>query len=152
MVGSGQSGAQIAEELYQSERKVYLSVGNARRVPRRYRGREINDWFMRMGMFDTKVEELKSPQAKFDPPPQISGKNGGHILNVHQFARDGVVLLGRVQDISDGHPVILPDLLVTMAKVDQFELAALKMIGEYIAHTGLDASPEQIPQLRDAYD
>src|SRR6516165_11981955 len=30
VVGTGQSGAQIAEELYQSGRKVYLSVGSAR--------------------------------------------------------------------------------------------------------------------------
>lgn len=152
VVGTGQSGAQIAEELYESGRKVYLSVGNAGRVPRRYRGKDINDWFTRIGMFDTKVEELKSPQAKFAPHPQISGKNGGHSLNLHQFARDGVVLLGRVEDIRDGGLVILPDLHVTMAKVDQFELAALKMIDEYIARTGLDAPPEQISQLRDAYD
>ena len=45
VIGTGQSGAQIAEELYQSGRKVYLSIGSAGRVPRRYRGRDINDWF-----------------------------------------------------------------------------------------------------------
>src|SRR6516225_1058217 len=45
VVGTGQSGAQIAEELYQTGRKVYLSVGSAGRVPRRFRGRDINDWF-----------------------------------------------------------------------------------------------------------
>jgi putative flavoprotein involved in K+ transport len=74
--------------------KVYLAIGGAGRVPRRYRGRDIADWFTRMGMFDTKVDELKSPQAKFDAHLQISGKNGGESLNLHQFARDGVVLLG----------------------------------------------------------
>jgi putative flavoprotein involved in K+ transport len=93
VVGTGQSGAQIAEELYQSGRRVYLSIGSAGRVPRRYRGRDINEWFTRMGMFDTKVEELNSPADKFQPHPQISGKNGGESLNLHQFARDGVVLL-----------------------------------------------------------
>ena len=151
VVGTGQSGAQIAEELYESGRKVYLSVGHAGRVPRRYRGKDINDWFTRIGLFDTKVEELKAPRDKFAFHPQISGKNGGHSLNLHQFARDGVVLLGRVRDIHDGQLVILPDLQVSMAKIDQFEIAALKMIDDYIAHTGLHAPPEQIPQLRDAY-
>ena len=58
VVGTGQSGAQIAQELYQSGRKVYLSVGDAGRVPRRYRGRDINDWFTRLGLFDTEVEEV----------------------------------------------------------------------------------------------
>jgi putative flavoprotein involved in K+ transport len=77
VIGTGQSGAQIAEELYQSGRKVYLSIGSAGGVPRRYRGRDINDWFTRMGMFETEVGELKSPRAKFAPHPQISGKNGG---------------------------------------------------------------------------
>src|SRR6516164_3009882 len=57
VVGTGQSGAQIAQELYQSGKKVYLSIGSAGRVPRRYRGKDINDWFTRIGMFDTKVEE-----------------------------------------------------------------------------------------------
>jgi putative flavoprotein involved in K+ transport len=91
VVGTGQSGTQIAEELYQSGKKVYLSIGSAGRVPRRYRGRDINDWFTRMGMFDMTVSELKSPRAKFAPHPQISGKNGGESLNLHEFARDGVL-------------------------------------------------------------
>jgi len=83
VIGTGQSGAQIAEELYQSGRKVYLSIGNAGRVPRRYRGKDISDWLARMGSFDTRVEELKSPEAKFIAHPQISGKNGGESLNLH---------------------------------------------------------------------
>jgi putative flavoprotein involved in K+ transport len=61
VVGTGQSGAQIAEELYQSGKKVYLSIGSAGRVPRRYRGRDISDWFTRLGMFDTNVGELACP-------------------------------------------------------------------------------------------
>jgi len=124
VVGTGQSGAQIAEELYQSGRKVYLSVGSGLRVPRRYRGKDINDWFTRMGLFDTKVEELKSPRDKFAYHPQISGKNGGHSLNLHQFYRDGVVLLGHVRDARDGKLIFARDLYETLAKIDQFEAAS----------------------------
>jgi len=152
VVGTGQSGAQIAEELYQSGRKVYLSIGSAGRVPRRYRGRDINDWFTRMGMFDTEVGELKSPQAKFAPHPQISGKNGGESLNLHQFARDGVVLLGHVRDVRHGQLIIAPDLKETLAKVDQFETDALKRVDDYIVRMGLSAPPEDVPQLRDGYE
>ena len=71
VVGTGQSGAQIAEELYQSGRRVYLSVGSAGRVPRRYRGRDINEWLTRIGTFDTKLEDLRSPAARFVAHPQI---------------------------------------------------------------------------------
>jgi putative flavoprotein involved in K+ transport len=152
VVGTGQSGAQIAEELYQSGRQVYLSIGSAGRVPRRYRGRDINDWFTRMGMFDTKVEDLKSPQAKFAPHPQISDKNGGESLNLHQFARDGVVLLGHVRDARDGQLIIAPDLRETLAVVDQFEIDALKRVDDYIARVGLSAPAETIPKLDDGYE
>ena len=151
VVGTGQSGAQIAEELYQSGRKVYLSIGSAGRVPRRYRGRDINDWFTRMGMFDTEVGELKSPRDKFAPHPQISGKNGGESLNLHQFARDGVVLLGHIRDARNGRLIIAPDMKEMLAKVDQFELDVLKMVDAFIARTSLAFIPEVVPQLRDGY-
>ncbi|HEX8895488.1 MAG TPA: NAD(P)-binding domain-containing protein, partial [Terriglobales bacterium] len=102
VVGSGQSGAQIAEELYESGRKVYLSVSRAGRVPRRYRGKDANWWHDRMGDYERTVDQLPSPQAKFASKPQISGKDGGHTLNLHQFARHGVTLLGRIQGVLDG--------------------------------------------------
>jgi putative flavoprotein involved in K+ transport len=152
VVGTGQSGAQIAEELYQSGRKVYLSIGSPGRVPRRYRGRDINDWFTRMGMFDTEVGALKSPKDKFAPHPQISGKNGGESLNLHQFARDGVALLGHIRDTRNGRLIIAPDMKEMLKKVDQFELDALKMVDAFISRTGFKVSSEGIPQLRDGYD
>jgi len=152
VIGTGQSGAQIAEELYQSGRKVYLSIGSAGRVPRRYRGRDINDWFTRMGMFDTRVGELKSSRAKFAPHAQISGKNGGESLNLHQFARDGVILLGHVRGAQGGRLMMVPDIKQMLAQVDQFELDALQMVDSYIARMGLTAPPEVVPQLRDGYE
>src|SRR5580693_9342086 len=152
VVGTGQSGAQIAQELYQSGRKVYLSIGSAGRVPRRYRGKDIIDWFTRMGMFDTQVQTLKSPAEKFHPHPQISGKNGGESLNLHQFSRDGVVLLGHVRDAREGRLIIAQDMKDTLAKVDQFEVDALKRVDDYVARTGLSVPSETIPQLRYGYD
>jgi putative flavoprotein involved in K+ transport len=151
IVGTGQSGAQIAKELYESGRQVYLSVGGAGRVPRRYRGRDINDWLTQLGMFDTKVRELKSPAAKFTAHPQMSGSHGGETLNLHQFARDGVRLLGRVRDVADGNLVIAPDLYETLARVDEFEVDALRRIDDYIARMGIEAPRETVPHLRDGF-
>jgi len=151
VVGTGQSGAQIAEELYQSGRRIYLSVGGAGRVPRHYRGRDINDWFTRLGLFDTRVNELKSPRDKFAYHPQISGKNGGHSLNLHQFARDGVVLLGHVRDVREGKLILAPDLHETLEKVDQFEIGALQKINDYIDRAALESPMESIPELYDGY-
>jgi putative flavoprotein involved in K+ transport len=152
VVGTGQSGAQIAEELYQSGRRVYLSIGSAGRVPRRYRGKDIADWLTRMGMFDRAVDELKSPAEKFMPHPQVSGRNGGESLNLHQLARDGVVLLGHARDARSGQILFAPDMKQTLAKVDLFETEALKRVDGYIVRAGLSAPPEDIPQLRDGYE
>jgi putative flavoprotein involved in K+ transport len=152
VVGTGQSGTQIAQELYQSGRKVYLSIGRAGRVPRRYRGSDIADWLTRMGMFDTTVDELPSPQAKFDANPQGSGRNGGQTLNLHQFVRDGVVLLGRVRDARDRQLILAPDMTETLAQVDQFEVDTLRKVDAYIARAGITAPPETVPLLRDGYE
>src|SRR5258708_30207297 len=137
VVETGQSGAQIAQELYQSGRKVYLSVGSAGRVPRRYRGKDMNDWFIRIGIFDTKVEELKSAADKFHPHPQISGKNGGQSLNVHQFARDGVVLLGHARDAHERQLILAPDLKETLPTANQLEIDALKKTTDYTSRAGV---------------
>ena len=46
IVGSGQTGLQLAEELSEAGRRVYISVGSAGRIPRRYRGRDIFSWLL----------------------------------------------------------------------------------------------------------
>jgi len=102
VAGSGQSGCQIVEELYQSGRKVYQCVGSAGRAPRRYRGRDTFEWLSLCGFLDRTPDRLPSPRARFAGNPQLSGKDGGHTLNLHQFYRDGVTLLGRIQGAKDG--------------------------------------------------
>jgi putative flavoprotein involved in K+ transport len=152
VVGSAQSGCQIAEELYQSGRKVYVSVGRAGRVPRRYRGKDSNWWSDKLGLYDQTVDKLPSPKAKFFGKPHISGKDGGHTLNLHQFARDGVVLLGHFLGVDNGKIVLAPDLKENLAKADKFEADFVKAIDAYVAKTGMDVPEETLPILRDGFD
>jgi len=151
VVGSGQSGCQIAEELYLSGRVVYLCVGRAGRAPRRYRGRDIYDWLNRCGFLDRTPDKLPSPQAKFAANPQVSGRDGGRSLNLHQFAHDGVRLLGHLQDARDGRLWLAPDLYEKLAATDKAEADLIKLVDNYIAQAGLDAPPETLPQLRDGF-
>jgi len=151
LVGSAQSGAQIAEELYQSGRRVYLSVSRSGRVPRRYRGKDANWWHDRMGDYERTVDQLPSPQAKFASKPMISGTNGGHTLNLHQFARDGVTLLGRIQGVRDGRVILAQDLEENLARADKFEDDFVKSVDEFIVKNGLDAPKEVLPKLSDGY-
>ena len=152
VVGSAQSGCQIAEELYQSGRVVYLSVGSAGRVPRRYRGKDITSWLGELGFFDRTVDQLPSPKDKFGASLQGTGKDGGHTINLHQFARDGVVLLGHIQSIHGTEVVIAPDLKGSLANSDKVEVEIVTAIDEYIEKNGLDLPSEALPELRDGYE
>ena len=151
VVGTGQSGMQIAEELYQGGRKVYLSTGFAPRAPRRYRGKDIVTWLLDTGFFNQTVDKLPSPKARFTANPQVSGKDGGHSLNLHQFVRDGVTLLGHIADAQNGAVMFAPDLKENLAKTDKAEKDIIAMIDRYIEANGIDVPQETLPDLQDGY-
>ena len=88
VVGSGASGAQIAEELMRAGRRVYLSVGRHRRLPRRYRGRDLTGWLTAMGLDRTPVEK-RGPDKTL---PLITGAYGGHTIDFRDFAAQGAVM------------------------------------------------------------
>jgi putative flavoprotein involved in K+ transport len=152
VVGSAQSGSQIAEELYQHGRKVFLSTGTAGRLPRRYRGKDVIAWLNLGGFFDLTPEQLPPGVTKFTGIPHFSGTHGGHTLNLHQFARDGVTLLGHLRGAANDKIHLDPDLHQNLAIVDQIELEALAMIDRGIQANGLDAPAEALPKLHDGYN
>jgi putative flavoprotein involved in K+ transport len=141
VVGSGQSGAQIAEELNEAGRPVTLAVGRAGRAPRRYRGRDTFRWIEAIGLFERPVEALDSPSERFEANPHVSGKRGGHTLNLHRFARDGIRLVGRMTAI-DGRTVRFgSDLRASLAAADEFADGLRTGLDEFIAKAGIDAPP-----------
>jgi putative flavoprotein involved in K+ transport len=152
VVGSAQSGSQIAEELNENGRKVYLSVSTTGRFPRRYRCVDAAMWMEKMGYFDRTVDQLPSTQARFAASAHGTGKNGGHTINLHQFARDGITLLGRLQNIEGDHAHLAPDLHENLAKADHFELEFVQEIDQYIQQNGLDLPEEILPDLSDGFD
>ena len=151
VVGSAQSGAQITEELYEAGRQVYLAVSRAGRIPRRYRGKDANVWLEKLGLYDRTVGDLPSPKAKFASKPHLSGVRGGHTLNLHQFARDGVVLLGRLQGVHDGAIQLAPDLHENLAAADRFAAEFARSVDAYIAKTGIAAPAEVLPAPQDGF-
>ncbi len=102
-------------------------------------------------MGERTVDQLASPKDKYLENPQATGVRGGHTINLHQFARDGVVLLGHVRDGRDGKISLAPDLMESLAKSDQFEVDMLKRIDEVIIQSGLNLPEERQPELRDGY-
>jgi putative flavoprotein involved in K+ transport len=152
VVGSGQSGCQITEELNEGGRDVYLCTSGVARAPRTYRGKDFTWWLVENGFVDRTVADLPSPDARFNPNPHVTGKDGGHTLNLHQFAKDGVTLLGHMEDAS-GWRVRLADNL--MDNLKQADEAAAKMkqgIDTFIEKAGIDAPEEDQPVLKAGYD
>ena len=153
VVGSGQSGCQIAEELYRRGRDVFLATGTAGRVPRRYRGKDVIAWLVETGFIDLTPEQLPPGMSKFEGIPHISGTGGGHTINLHQFARDGVTLLGHLRDAVGDSISLAPDLHENLAKVDQFERDVLAHVRRlHRRRMGLDAPAEEVPQLHDGFE
>jgi putative flavoprotein involved in K+ transport len=151
IVGSAQSGTQIAEELHQSGRTVYLCVGSAPRVPRRYRGRDIFEWLADTGFTEATVDKLPSPRAKFAGNPHLSGRDGGRTINLHLFARDGVKLLGRLIGAENAKIKLAPDLKESLARSDKAEADITAMIDQFIDKNQIYAPEETLPKHQDGY-
>jgi putative flavoprotein involved in K+ transport len=151
VVGSAQSGAQIAEELNEAGRKVYLSTCTAGRVPRTYRGIDGFDWLTRVGFFDRTTDMLNSPKDRFFPSPHLSGKGGGRDLNLHKFSREGIILLGHTIGYEDGKLQFATDLKENLARADGFAANAIKQFDAYAEKNGMNAPVERLMVLDDGF-
>ena len=103
MIGSGQSGCQIAEDLHLAGRKVHLAVGSAPRCPRVYRGRDAVEWLDDLGQYDLPVDQhgLKEKVRK-NANHYLTGRDGGRDIDLRKFALEGMSLYGRLKDVEGG--------------------------------------------------
>ena len=145
VVGSGETGCQIAEELVRAGRRVYLAGGRSWWAPRRYRGRDAAAWLRLLGWFERTVDDLPPGVRTGQSNPQLTGGNGGHDINGHTLAREGVTLLGRLQDICDGRAVFAAGLAGNLAWGDEQARTCLRAIDDLIAQQGLEAPREDWP-------
>lgn len=152
VVGSGQSGCQIAQELHEAGRTVHLCTGRVGRIPRRYRGRDGMWWAMQLGMVDRTVDQLDSPAERFAPNPQISGKDGGREIDLHQFARDGIRLLGHLEGIEGRTAVVAPDLHDNIAGADEMLDQFRTGVDTLVEETGMDVPEPEVDDPKDGYD
>ena len=142
VVGSGSSGAQIADELSRAGRRVYLSLGGHGRPPRRYRGRDFGWWYRVLGTWEIPVEERPQKHVTI----AISGAHGGVTVDFRRLAARGVTLLGRAQGFSNGAMDFAPDLTRNLAEGDATYLSLLDAADAYAKREGLDL-PEE-PEAR----
>jgi putative flavoprotein involved in K+ transport len=94
VVGGGQSGVQVAEDLLDAGHRVYLSTSRVGRLPRRYRGRDAFEWLRDGGQLDL-PRERADPAVLAGAPPQLSGAAAGRTVSYQQLSQRGATLLGR---------------------------------------------------------
>lgn len=145
IVGGGQSGCQIADELNQAGVATYLSSGRCPWFPRRYRGRELVGWAIDVGLMDETVDTLPSPAARFACNPPVSGNDGGHDCHPRWLARRGTVLVGRLEGFRGGIALLAPGLEEALAWGDEFAATFKRRVDEYVRGTAIDA-PEPEPE------
>lgn len=152
VVGSGQSGCQVAEDLIEAGRMVYLAVGACPWLPRRHRGRDVVHWMVETGLMDETVDTLPSPQALVACNPALSGTNGGHDCNPVTLSLRGVVPVGRLEGFGAGHARFAGDLAANIAKGFEFEAKMRQRFEEHARATGVDGPEEptaETPELPD---
>ena len=140
VVGSAQSGAQIADELARAGRYVFLATGAARRLPRRYRGRDISIWLDFAGLYDLPRAEFVGADGRVAGRPMLGALR---TLSLQSLSSAGVTLLGRFTGIADGRLGFADDLAEHVRLADEGSAATKRTIDAYIERAGLKAPPAE---------
>jgi putative flavoprotein involved in K+ transport len=140
VVGTGQSGAQIAEDLHLAGRKVHLVAGAAPRVARFYRGRDCVAWLQDMGHYDVPIEDQPGGLGKRENTNHyVTGRDGGRDIDLRQFAVEGMALYGRLVDVHGGTAYFEPSLEKSLDAADAVAESIKDSIDAYIAREGIRA-------------
>jgi len=103
VVGASATGLQLADEIHRSGRPVTIAVGEHVRMPRTYRGRDIQWWMHAAGVLDEGIEDVDDiNRARNLPSPQLVGSREQQILDLNAMTAAGVKLVGRLMRIRDG--------------------------------------------------
>jgi putative flavoprotein involved in K+ transport len=140
VVGSGQSGAQIAEDLHLVGRKVHLAVGNAPRCARRYRGKDVVEWLEDLGYYDMPIEKHPNREQVRDKTNHyVTGRDGGRDIDLRKMAREGMKLYGPLTNVSAGVGQFKPELKQNLDGADNVYRSINRTIDAYIEKEGIDA-------------
>jgi putative flavoprotein involved in K+ transport len=143
VVGSGQSGAQIAEDIHLAGRQVHLAVGSAPRVARFYRGRDCVAWLHDIGTYDVPVESQPGGLSKREKTNHyVTGRDGGRDIDLRRFALEGMKLYGRLDEVQADSLTFQPTLEAALDGADSVAESIKDVIDNYILQAGIDAPVE----------
>jgi len=143
VVGTGQSGCQIAEDLHLAGRKVHLCVGSAPRVSRFYRGRDVVDWLHDMGHYDLPVTQHPMHEGvRGKANHYVTGRDGGRDIDLRKFANEGMALHGHMSAVEGEKIGFSADLKRNLDEADRVNESIKDGIDNFIADRKLDAPVE----------
>jgi len=145
VVGSGQSGAQIAEDLHLAGRKVFLATGDAPRCARFYRGKDVVDWLAEMGYYEMPVEKHPLKEGVRDNTNHyVTGRDGGRDIDLRKFALEGMELFGLLEDFDGRCLRFAADLAANLDHADGIYNGINASIDKFIEKAGIDAPPGSV--------
>jgi putative flavoprotein involved in K+ transport len=140
VVGTGQSGCQIAEDLHLAGRRVHLCVGNAPRCARRHRGKDVVEWLHMMGYYELPIDRHPNREQVRDRTNHyVTGRDGGRDIDLRRFAVEGMRLYGPLVDVHGGVAEFGPGLKRNLDDADDVYRSINRTIDEFIAKQGIDA-------------
>ncbi|UBF26819.1 MSMEG_0569 family flavin-dependent oxidoreductase [Kovacikia minuta CCNUW1] len=140
VVGTGQSGCQIAEDLHLAGKQVHLCVGSAPRSPRRYRGKDVVDWLDQMGYYDLSIDQHpQKEKVRTKANHYVTGRGGGREIDLRQFALEGMQLHGRLKTIRDSRLEFWDDLQQNLDQADAVAESIKKSIDAFIEKNQIQA-------------
>lgn len=143
VVGTGQSGCQIAEDLHLAGTQVHLCVGGAPRSPRLYRGKDAVEWLDKMGYYNLSIDEHpKKETARSNTNHYLTGRDGGREIDLRKFALSGMKLYGRLRSISDGKLEFQDDLQHNLDRADAVAENIKQNIDRFIEKEQIEAPIE----------
>ncbi|HTV18691.1 MAG TPA: MSMEG_0569 family flavin-dependent oxidoreductase, partial [Polyangiaceae bacterium] len=145
VVGSGQSGCQIAEDLHLKGRKVHLCIGNAPRCARTYRGKDVVEWLQEMGYYDMTIDKHPNPESVREKTNHyVTGRDGGRDIDLRQFAAQGMRLYGLLADIDGTRLTFAPGLRANLDGADAVYNGINRSIDAHIEKQGIAAPPATV--------
>ncbi|HEY9626364.1 MAG TPA: MSMEG_0569 family flavin-dependent oxidoreductase [Coleofasciculaceae cyanobacterium] len=145
VVGTGQSGCQIAEDLHLAGKQVHLCVGGAPRSPRRYRGQDVVDWLDQMGYYDLSIDEHpQKEKARSNTNHYVTGRGGGREIDLRQFALEGMQLHGKLKQVSGKQLEFWENLKQNLDQADAVAENIKKSIDAFIEKNQISA-PTELP-------
>jgi putative flavoprotein involved in K+ transport len=144
IVGSGQSGCQLAEELLEAGREVVLSCGRAPWAPRRIGERDMVWWAVETGFLDETLSEQPSPSARLWANVLGTGHGGGHDLDLRTLRTAGVTLVGHFLGASGRVVRFANDLADSVAWGDERFRHTMGLVRGLVAERGLPMP--QVPE------